>query len=243
MNNKIRLGINIDHVATIRNARGGNHPDPVRAALIAQKSGADSITAHLREDRRHISDEDIRSLINQISVPLNLEMAPTDEMLEIACTHQPYATCLVPEKREEITTEGGLDVIQYQKKLEKFVNVMSKKNIRVCLFIEPNIKQVEASYEIGAPVIEFHVGSYCNNFHNNLLINEREKLLLAIQKADELGIECHAGHGIGYEHVQSIASIKSIKELNIGHFLIGESIFLGLENAIKKMRLLVDSVR
>ncbi len=237
---KTRLGINIDHVATLRNARGGIHPDPVRAALLAEEFGADGITAHLREDRRHISDQDISDLISNISVPLNLEMAPTKEMLEIACNHLPNAVCIVPEKREEKTTEGGLDLLKSMEKLKEFILILSEKNIRVSLFIEPDIAQVEAAHQLGAPVVEFHVGSYCNNFTTNLVTEEHNKILSAVKIADKLGIESHAGHGIGFEHVKSIAAIKSIKELNIGHFIIGESIYIGLGNAIKKMRNLID---
>ncbi len=239
---KTRLGINIDHVATLRNARGGVHPDPVRAALLAEENGADGITAHLREDRRHISDQDISNLISNISVPLNLEMAPTEEMLKIACNHLPNAVCIVPEKREEKTTEGGLDLLKSMLKLKKYISILSEKNIRVSLFIEPDNAQVEAAHELGAPVVEFHVGSYCNNFTTDQVSKEYKKILSAVKTADRLGIESHAGHGIGFDHVKSIASITSIKELNIGHFIIGESIYIGLGNAIKKMRKLIDEV-
>lgn len=238
----LRLGVNIDHVATIRNARGGRHPDPVRAAKLAVASGADSITAHLREDRRHISDEDIVQLRRIIDAPLNLEMAATEEMLEIALRHVPHAVCLVPERREERTTEGGLDVASGVEYLARYVTELGVAGIRVSLFIEPSLEQVNAAASIGAAAVEFHTGRYCHSEGE-----ERERELARIRKAaaraNEFRIECHAGHGLTYETVEEIAAIPLIVELNIGHFLIGEAIFRGLEAAIREMRDLMDDAR
>lgn len=238
----LRLGVNIDHVATIRNARGGAHPDPVRAAILAAEAGADGITAHLREDRRHISDADIFALKQQIKLPLNLEMAATDEMLAIALKTKPHAACIVPEKRQEVTTEGGLDVVREQKNLERFVKELSGAGIRVSLFIDPDVKQVEVAKKLGAAVVEFHTGTYCHAIGAG-----REKELKRIKEAVALahgqGIECHAGHGLSYESVKPIAGINEIMELNIGHFLIGEAIFSGLSESIRKMRKLMDEAR
>jgi pyridoxine 5-phosphate synthase len=231
----LRLGVNIDHVATIRNARGGIHPDPVKAAKLAAASGADGITAHLREDRRHISDSDIKRLKEEIDLPLNLEMAATEEMLAIALRTLPNAACIVPEKREEITTEGGLDVIGAKAKLETYVKKLREKKIRVSLFIEPDIKQIDAAKAVGADIVELHTGTYCHKTGK-----EREQELARIIKAAEyahkIGLECHAGHGLNYETVEAIAAIPEIVELNIGHFLIGEAIFIGLEAAIRKVQ-------
>ncbi|MCJ9429181.1 pyridoxine 5'-phosphate synthase [Kordiimonas marina] len=238
----LRLGVNIDHVATIRNARGIRHPDPVRAAGLAVKAGADGITAHLREDRRHISDEDIAMLSDVLTVPLNLEMAATDEMLEIALRHQPHACCLVPEKRQELTTEGGLDVAGQHNRLSPYVRALVDAGIRVSLFIDPDEDQIRAAKDLGAPVTELHTGAYCD-----LVGDARAAELDRIRKAAELGvslgIEMHAGHGLSYETVAPIAAIPEIRELNIGHFLIGEAIFHGLEASIVEMRRLMDEAR
>ena len=238
----LRLGVNIDHVATIRNARGGRHPDPVRAARLAAQSGADGITAHLREDRRHISDRDIERLIREIDLPLNFEMAATDEMLDIALRHKPHAACLVPEKREERTTEGGLDAARGHNHLVPFVRRLADAGIRVSLFIEAEPRQLDAAVSLGAPVVELHTGAYCEAEGA-----ERERHLDRLIKAsgygDSLGLECHAGHGLTFDTVGPVAAIPTLAELNIGHFLIGEAIFGGLESAIKRMRALMDKAR
>jgi len=240
----LRLGVNIDHVATIRNARGGPHPDPLRAARVAEKAGADGITAHLREDRRHISDSDIDLLRNKIDLPLNLEMAATDEMLEIALKYLPHAACLVPENREERTTEGGLDAEGNFDRLTPFAEQLGEAGIRLSLFVEPDPIQLEAAKALGAPVVELHTGTYCNTEMGTV---ERGKALAVIVEAaayaEQLGLECHAGHGLGFETVGPIAEISSIVELNIGHFLIGEAIFGGLEITISRMRALLDNSR
>lgn len=238
----LRLGVNIDHVATIRNARGGRHPDPVRAAKLAVAAGADGITAHLREDRRHISDEDIVQLRRILDAPLNLEMAATDDMLEIALRHQPHAVCLVPERREERTTEGGLDVAAGVEYLARFVTELSYAGIRVSLFIEPSIEQVNAAASIGAGAVEFHTGRYCHSDGEQREL-ELSRIRKAAARAHEFRIECHAGHGLTYDTVEAIAAIPLIVELNIGHFLIGEAIFRGLEAAIWEMRGLMDDAR
>ncbi|MSO97334.1 MAG: pyridoxine 5'-phosphate synthase [Rhodospirillaceae bacterium] len=239
----LRLGVNVDHVATVRNARGGMHPDPVRAALMAAEAGADGITAHLREDRRHISDDDIERLRTQLHVPLNLEMAATDEMLKIALKHKPHAVCLVPEKRQERTTEGGLDVAGQHNQLAPFVRELSDAGIRVSMFIEAEIRQLEASRSVGAPVVELHTGLYCETPAGA----SREKQLLRLQNAaghaEKLGLECHAGHGLGYDTVGPVAAISNLAELNIGHFLVGEAIFVGFSAAIGRMRILMDAAR
>lgn len=240
----LRLGVNIDHVATIRNARGGVHPSPVRAALLAQESGADGITAHLREDRRHISDNDIKDLKAKISLPLNFEMAATDEMLEIALNNKPNAACIVPEKREELTTEGGLDVVKYKHRLQEITTELKQQNIRISLFIEANEHQIEASKEVGADIIELHTGTYTHcAFGSDKQDKELNKIKRAASMADQLGIEVHAGHGLCYQTVKPIAGIEEIVELNIGHFLIGESIFVGMEQAIKQMQKLMNEAR
>jgi len=242
MSRYLRLGVNIDHVATIRNARGGDHPDPVRAAKMAEQAGADGITAHLREDRRHISDADIDRLVRDISVPLNLEMAATDEMLDVALRHKPHAACIVPEKREERTTEGGLDAARGHNKLKPYVAALSEKGIRVSLFVEPDPVQLDAAKELGAPVVELHVGAYCDA---RQVEREREfeKIRDAAIHADSIGIECHAGHGLTFDTVGRVAAISTIAELNIGHFIIGEAIFGGLESSIRRMRALMDRAR
>lgn len=242
MGRKLRLGVNIDHVATIRNARGGLHPDPVRAAHLAVQAGADGITAHLREDRRHISDRDIARLATEIDRPLNLEMAATPEMLQIALRHRPHAACLVPEKREERTTEGGLDVARGIDHLRPYVEALNKAGIRVSLFIEADPKQLDAAKAVGAPVVELHTGAYCEAEGA-----QRDRLLKRVEDAalhaEKLGLECHAGHGLSYDTVLPIAVIPSLVELNIGHFLVGEAIFGGLEHAIRRMRALMDRAR
>jgi len=240
--NLLRLGVNIDHVATIRNARGGLHPDPVRAALLATAAGADGITAHLREDRRHISDTDIKRLVQEIAVPLNLEMAATEEMLAIALSHRPHAACIVPEKRTEVTTEGGLDVVGGYESLAPFVDRLSDAGIRVSLFIDPERDQLEAAHRVGAPVVELHTGAYCEAV-GPAVDKELSRLVKAAAVAEQLGLECHAGHGLTYDSVGPIAAIPTLVELNIGHFLMGEAIFTGLENAIKRMRAAMDEAR
>ena len=244
--NELRLGVNIDHVATIRNARGGRHPEPLRAAQIASSAGADGITAHLREDRRHISDADIDLLSDMIDLPLNLEMAATDEMLAIAKRHKPHACCIVPEKRQEITTEGGLDVAAEHKHLAPFVDALSQNGSRVSLFIDPDPVQIAVSKALGAAVVELHTGTYCDaclNGDKKLVAYEFQRLTEAAEAADAAGLEVHAGHGLTFDTVQPIARIPEIRELNIGHFLIGEAIFIGLEDAIKKMRQLMNEAR
>lgn len=238
----LRLGVNIDHVATIRNARGGMHPDPMRAARMAQAAGADGITAHLREDRRHISDDDIRRLRDEIDVPLNLEMAATDEMLGIALEHLPHAACIVPEKRAERTTEGGLDVARGANWLARFVREMDGAGIRVSLFIEPERVQLEAARAIGAPVVELHTGAYCEATGARRA-QELARIVEATKIAEAIGLECHAGHGLSYADVQPVAAIPQVRELNIGHFLVGEAIFVGLGEAIREMRRMMDEAR
>ncbi|MGB1876950.1 MAG: pyridoxine 5'-phosphate synthase [Rhodospirillaceae bacterium] len=243
MTGRIRLGVNIDHVATIRNARGGVHPDPIRAAVLAAEAGADGITAHLREDRRHISDNDIERLGQEIDLPLNLEMAATDEMLEIALRHKPFAACIVPEKREERTTEGGLDAAGGHNHLARFVREMGDASIRVSLFIEPDPVQVSAASQLGAPVIELHVGAYCDAKDESEKEHHYRRIVEAAEKADELGLECHAGHGISFETVGPIAVIPTLMELNIGHFLVGEAIYVSLAETIREMRRRMDEAR
>ncbi|MDF2366014.1 pyridoxine 5'-phosphate synthase [Sneathiella sp.] len=240
---KLRLGINIDHVATIRNARGGVHPDPLRAARIAEAAGADGITAHLREDRRHISDGDITRLAKELTIPLNFEMAATKEMLDIALSHKPHASCLVPEKREERTTEGGLDVAGGHNTLQYYVESLKGSGIRVSLFIEADPRQIEASHRLGADIVEIHTGAYCDADDPAQRQAEFDRIQKAAALAEEFGLECHAGHGLTYGTVSPIAAIPTIVELNIGHFLIGEAIFSGLEPAMLKMRKLMDDAR
>ena len=242
MKRTLRLGVNIDHVATIRNARDGRHPDPVRAARLAVGAGADGITAHLREDRRHISDHDITRLSEEIEVPLNLEMAATREMLDIALRHRPHAACIVPEKRQERTTEGGLDVVAGRAHLAPFVDALRAAGIRVSFFVEPDLVQLDAAGELGAPVVELHTGAYCEA-DGGARERELARIVEAAAHAETVGLECHAGHGLTYESVVPIAAIPTIVELNIGHFLIGEAIFGGLESSIKRMRALMDKTR
>ncbi|WEK44224.1 MAG: pyridoxine 5'-phosphate synthase [Candidatus Sphingomonas colombiensis] len=238
----LRLGVNIDHVATVRNARGGATPDPVRAALMAAEAGADGITAHLREDRRHITDTDIARLSAELSIPLNLEMAATEEMLAIALRHRPHATCIVPEKREERTTEGGLDAAGQHNHLAPMVSALGAANIRVSLFIEPDPRQIEAALRLGAPVVELHTGRYAE-LSGEARATELRRLTDAAALAAKNGIEVHAGHGLTYDNVAPVAAIPQVRELNIGHFLIGEAIFVGLADSVQRMRELMDAAR
>jgi pyridoxine 5-phosphate synthase len=237
----LRLGVNIDHVATVRNARGGVNPDPVRAAILAQEAGADGITAHLREDRRHIRDDDIVAIREAISIPLNFEMAASEEMVAIALAVRPHAACIVPERREEVTTEGGLAVAGRENELLWHLAPIKEAGIRLSLFIEPKEDELRAAASVGADIVELHVGRYCDD------VAGREAEFARIQRAailaEELGIECHAGHGLDYENVAAIAAIPQICELNIGHFLIGESIFVGMSAAIAEMRRLIEEAR
>ncbi|TNF21783.1 MAG: pyridoxine 5'-phosphate synthase [Rhodobacteraceae bacterium] len=243
---KLRLGVNIDHVATVRNARGGAFPDPLRAAKLAEAAGADGITAHLREDRRHISDIDIDGLMQALTVPLNFEMAATEEMQRIALRHKPHAVCIVPEKREERTTEGGLEVAREENRLAHFIAPLREAGCRVSIFIAADRRQIEAAHRIGAEVIELHTGAYCDAFHEDRP-EDRDRELAALRDmaafAEDLGLEVHAGHGLSYETVGPVAAFPQVVELNIGHFLIGEAIFRGLEDAIAEMRRLMDAAR
>jgi pyridoxine 5-phosphate synthase len=242
----LRLGVNIDHVATIRNARGGRHPDPLRAAHIAIEAGADGITAHLREDRRHISDEDIARLKGELTRPLNLEMAATDEMLAIALRHLPNACCLVPERREERTTEGGLNVVGGGDRLKRIVEELRSAGVRVSLFIEPDPAAVEASRAVGADIVELHTGAYCERaleMNAAGVARELERITVAARLADDAGLEVHAGHGLTFNTVAAVARLPQVVELNIGHFLIGEAIFGGLGRAVERMRALMDEAR
>ena len=243
---KLRLGVNIDHVATVRNARGGAYPDPLRAAKLAEEAGADGITAHLREDRRHISDADIDGLMEVLTVPLNFEMAATAEMQKIALRHKPHAVCLVPEKREERTTEGGLEVAREENRLAHYIAPLREAGCRVSIFIAADRRQIEAAHRIGAEVIELHTGAYCDA-HAEGNVESRDRELAALTEmaayARSLGLEVHAGHGLTYDTVQPIAALPQVRELNIGHFLIGEAIFLGLAPAISEMRRLMDAAR
>ena len=243
---RLRLGVNIDHVATVRNARGSAYPDPVRAAKMAEVAGADGITAHLREDRRHITDDDIERLMDALTLPLNFEMAATDEMQAIALRHKPHAVCIVPEKREEKTTEGGLDVARDENRLAHFIAPLREAGSRVSLFVAADLHQVESAARIGADVIELHAGAYCDFVAENQLDAASEELA-RLQKmstlAHELGLEVHAGHGITFDTVEPIAAFPEVVELNIGHFLIGEAIFSGLDSAIRRMRSMMDKAR
>lgn len=242
----LRLGVNIDHVATIRNARGGNHPDPVRAAMLAAQAGADGITAHLREDRRHISDRDIERLKADIDLPLNLEMAATDEMRRIALRHRPNACCLVPERRQELTTEGGLDVAGQLDWLAPFIADLQTAGIRVSLFVDPAPVQIEAARTVNADIVELHTGAYVEAFqHAGDLLNNADlkRIILAAEQAAALGLEVHAGHGLTYDTVAPVAERPEIVELNIGHFLVGEALFGGLDASIRRMRSLMDRAR
>ncbi len=239
---RLRLGVNIDHVATIRNARGGDHPDPVRAAQIVAQVGGDGITAHLREDRRHIRDEDLKRIQDATDLPLNLEMAATDEMLEIALRHVPNAACIVPENREERTTEGGLDAVGQHNRLVPIVTALKDKGIRVSLFIEAEAAQLEAAMRLGADIVEFHTGEYAHAI-GDARAAELKRIADMSALAVKNGIEPHAGHGLTYENVQPIAAIPQLAELNIGHYLIGEAVFTGLEPAVRRMRALMDDAR
>ncbi len=235
----VRLGLNIDHVATLRNARGAARPDPVRAAKIAIEAGADGITAHLREDRRHIRDEDIRRLLGEIRAPLNLEMAATEEMTVIAIRSRPHACCIVPEKREEITTEGGLDVAGSHADLDPLVRRLTEAGIRVSLFIDPDPRQIEGAFRLNAPVVEFHTGHYCEAWLAGdaaAVAAELKRIEGAAGLAEQAGIEVHAGHGLDYETAAHLAALPQVRELNIGHFIIGEAVFMGLGQAISRMR-------
>lgn len=246
MPHSLRLGVNIDHVATLRNARGAAYPDPLRAALLAEAAGADGITAHLREDRRHIRDSDITALKAGLGIPLNFEMAPTDEMQAIALATAPHACCLVPEKRQEVTTEGGLDVVADLPRLTEYVGALNEAGIRVSMFIGHDPAQIEASAQIGAAVIELHTGHYCDMHYAGRFAErdlELEALAAGAAYANSLGLEVHAGHGLTFETVGPVAAMPEIRELNIGHFLIGEAVFIGLEGAIGQMRALMDAAR
>jgi pyridoxine 5-phosphate synthase len=243
---RLRLGVNIDHVATLRNARGGALPDPLRAARMAQAAGADGITAHLREDRRHIRDADIEALTAASDLPLNFEMAATEEMQALALRHRPHAVCLVPERREERTTEGGLEVALDDDRLARFVAPLAEAGCRVSLFVAADPEQIAASARVGAQVVELHTGAYCDAMAEgraDAAADELARLTLAAERAAELGLEVHAGHGIAYDSVQPIAAIPQVVELNIGHFLIGEALFRGLEGSIAEMRRLMDEAR
>ena len=242
MSDYLRLGVNIDHVATVRNARGGEHPDPVRAGALAAEAGADGITAHLREDRRHIRDYDIARLMGEVDLPLNLEMAATDEMLAIALKHRPHAACIVPEKREERTTEGGLDAYGQHNNLTPFVARLLDAGVRVSLFIEPSPEQVEAAIRLGAPVVEFHTGRYAHRV-GEPQVEELRRIADMAALAAKNGIEPHAGHGLTFKNVAPVAAIPQIAELNIGHFLIGEAIFGGLRASVREMKALMDAAR
>jgi pyridoxine 5-phosphate synthase len=238
----IRLGINIDHIATVRNARGGDHPCPIRAALVAMEAGADGITAHLREDRRHIRDHDIERLKNEVPLPLNFEMAATDEMLAIALKIRPHAVCLVPEKRHELTTEGGLDVAANEYTLTGYIKKLQDNGSRVSLFIDADEKQIEAAARTGAKVVELHTGAYAAR-HEARGKSDECTLASSASLAHSLGLEVHAGHGLTYANVTPIAAIPEIVELNIGHFLMGEAMFVGVHAAISQMRRLMDEAR
>ena len=237
----LRLGVNIDHVATVRNARGGTHPDPVRAALAAQTAGADGITAHLREDRRHIRDADIYALKDAIRLPLNFEMAATEEMVAIACDVKPNAACIVPERREEVTTEGGLAVAGREAALEPLFSRIRNSGIRLSLLIEASEAEIRAAAAVGADIIELHTGRYCHDEEGR--DDELARIAAAAELAESLGLECHAGHGLDYETVGPVAAIPQMQELNIGHFLMGESLFVGFDAAIGRMRELMDRAR
>ncbi|WP_294286048.1 pyridoxine 5'-phosphate synthase [uncultured Sphingomonas sp.] len=242
MTGHLRLGVNIDHVATVRNARGSGYPDPVRAALLAVEAGADGITAHLREDRRHITDDDIARLATGLTVPLNLEMAATDEMLAIALKHRPHAACIVPEKREERTTEGGIDAAGQFERLSPIVAQLREAGVRVSLFIEPDAAQIDAAIRLGAPVVELHTGRYAE-LDGEARTAELRRLSDAAALAAKNGIEVHAGHGLTFDNVGPIAAIPQVRELNIGHFLIGEALFVGLDGAVRRMREEMDAAR
>lgn len=239
---RLRLGVNIDHVATIRNAREGQHPDPMRAAQIVAAAGGDGLTVHLREDRRHIRDDDLARVIETTGLPLNLEMAATDEMLAIALRHRPHAACIVPERREERTTEGGLDVAGQHNRLAPIVSRLADAGVRVSLFIAPDPVQIEAAMRLGAPVVELHTGEYAHAEGDQIAMELRRIAEMAALAAKN-GIEPHAGHGLTYDNVMPIAAIPQLAELNIGHYLIGEAIFVGLDASVRRMRDLMDAAR
>ena len=237
---KIRLGVNIDHVATVRNARGDKYPSPLRAAILAEKYGADSITIHLREDRRHINDVDLKTIISKLKIPLNLEIAATKEMLKIALKHKPPFICIVPEKRKEITTEGGLNLNFKQPFLKNIINKLKKNKSRVSLFIEPNQADIKKAKLLNADCIEIHTGKFCNLINSNSNFkNELNKINKAVILANKIGLEVHAGHGLTYKSAKILSRIKGIKEFNIGHFLVGESIFVGLPSCINKFKKII----
>ncbi|MDX6748215.1 pyridoxine 5'-phosphate synthase [Geminicoccaceae bacterium 1502E] len=239
---RLRLGVNIDHVATLRNARGGSHPDPVRAALLVREAGGEGVTAHLREDRRHITDDDIARIRAECDLPLNFEMAATEEMLDIALATRPHACCLVPERREERTTESGLDVLRHSDSLRRYVDELSAAGIRVSLFVDASERQLEAARALGAPVVELHTGTYCEAGPGRREA-ELERLRRAAALCAELGLECHAGHGLTYDTVAPVAALPEVVELNIGHFLIGEAVYVGFVPAVRRMRELMDAAR
>ncbi len=246
MSERVRLGVNVDHVATVRNARGGPHPDPVRASRLAAAAGADSITMHLREDRRHIRDEDVRAFREEEILALNLEMAATDEMVAFACEISPHAVCLVPEKREEKTTEGGLDVAGQGNALQAVVDRLKGAGARVSLFIDPERRQLEAAARLGAPVVELHTGTYAEAVlatDPKAIKAELAALIESAKIGGDLGLEIHAGHGLTFDNVQPVAAIPEVRELNIGHFLVGEALFMGLDQSIREMRRLMDDAR
>jgi len=239
---KIRLGVNIDHVATVRNARGENYPSPLRAALLAEKNGADSVTIHLREDRRHINENDLKKIKNKIKIPLNLEIAATKEMLRIASKSKPTFICIVPEKRKEITTEGGLNLNHNKFFLKRLINNLKKKKIRISLFIEPNLKDINEAKNLNADCIEIHTGKICNLINKNKnFIHELQRIKKAVKEGNKLGLEVHAGHGLTFKSAKILKKIKGIEELNIGHFLIGESIFEGMSSVIKTFKKILKS--
>ena len=240
---RLRLGVNVDHVATVRNARGGDHPDPVRAALASAAAGADSVTAHLREDRRHINDADVGRLKTEVPLPLNLEMAATEQMLAIALEHRPHAACIVPERRAELTTEGGLDAAAAMDQLRPIVQRLAEAGIRVSLFVDPDPRQLEAAAALGAPAVELHTGTYCGHPPGPAREAELARLREAAALSRSLALECHAGHGLNYDNVGPVAAIPEVVELNIGHFLVGEAIFIGLAESIHRMRAILDAVR
>ena len=234
---RIRLGVNIDHVATVRNARGENYPSPLRAALLAEKNGADSVTIHLREDRRHINELDLKKIIKKLKIPLNLEIASTNEMLKIASRSKPPFICIVPEKRKEITTEGGLNLDHNKNFLKKLINKLKKKNSRISLFIEPSLKDIEKAKKLDADCVEIHTGKLCNLINKKRNYKkELKRIQKAVQKGNQLGLEVHAGHGLTYTSANILSKIKGIQEFNIGHFLVGESIFEGMPSTIKKFK-------
>jgi len=244
MDNLPRLGVNIDHVATLRNARGDNYPSPLRAALLCQEYGVDGITAHLREDRRHIKDDDILEIKEKVDLPLNFEMAPTNEMKEIATRIKPNACCIVPEKREEVTTEGGVDIQKNHNILGDLINELKKNNIRVSLFIDPSEEQIHAARDIGADIVEIHTGEFCKNVHLGLDFESAfNKIKESSSLANKIGLEVHLGHGITFESIEKLAGIEEVKEFNIGHFIISESIFSGLQDTIVEFKRLIKKGR